>query len=285
MTPTRTWWDVTQHFKANLNSEIDWENKLLSLSEVASLPGPIYVHEQIKGDLVVIPQQSCHQVVNHGGLTIKAAWSRMSLRSLQSAVLLECPMYRRCVSWSLLFNILYSRFIDGHRVCRSEIYRSRLLCFRVLQGLLRRTPGVKALKMQATATHWNHEMLTLHAVANLFGGIIESEWHPDNDRIGVLDGEPSPTCDFCGADIFQSFFECENCFETGSNSSSPTPAYSICAGCYVEGRSCQCRVMQPRQCRGFAVLFSLYNDAAERLNQWASTTGNPEACLRIITPL
>ncbi|KAH9854204.1 hypothetical protein C2E23DRAFT_726895 [Lenzites betulinus] len=72
-------------------------------------------------------------------------------------------------------------------------------------------------------------------------------------------------CDFCGADIFQSFFECNSCpREDGSVTVQRRPGDGIliCPTCYVEGRNCDCADMVPMQCRPFDMLLSDRNEAA-----------------------
>jgi hypothetical protein len=72
------------------------------------------------------------------------------------------------------------------------------------------------------------------------------------------------TCDFCAADIFQSFFECMSCA-----SQSPTvheemkigDGIVVCPLCYIEGRSCKCGTMKPTQCRPFDDLLTTRDDA------------------------
>ncbi|EKM49474.1 uncharacterized protein PHACADRAFT_52934, partial [Phanerochaete carnosa HHB-10118-sp] len=71
----------------------DWESRRLTHEQMASASFPIYETVQKMGDLVLIPPKSCHQVANKGGLTIKVAWSRMSLKSLYLAFHDELPVY------------------------------------------------------------------------------------------------------------------------------------------------------------------------------------------------
>lgn len=86
----------------------------------------------------------------------------------------------------------------------------------------------------------------------LFERILNEEW---TDLEGVEVKYPELpleadfeglTCDFCGADIFESFFECKNvmCF---SRENGDRESVTLCAGCYVEGRSCTCEIMTPTQ--------------------------------------
>jgi hypothetical protein len=65
-------------------------------------------------------------------------------------------------------------------------------------------------------------------------------------------------CDFCGADIFQSYFRC-------SKSSGPESGTIICSGCYAEGRTCACENMEPKQRQKFSVLLSARWEALEAL--------------------
>ena len=69
-------------------------------------------------------------------------------------------------------------------------------------------------------------------------------------------------CDFCGADIFQSFFECKQCSASPEGWTRPGDGLLICPACYVEGRSCMCDDMQPVQCRPLQVLIDDRNRAA-----------------------
>ena len=102
------------------------------------------------------------------------------------------------------------------------------------------------------------------------------------------------SCDFCGADIFQSFFQCYRCSPEGdlcdysitdarddddaddvddehmtvlSRRKAPTlgDGLILCPGCYAEGRTCKCGVMHAAQCRSFSTLMKARNDAATAL--------------------
>ncbi|OBZ75450.1 hypothetical protein A0H81_04353 [Grifola frondosa] len=78
-------------------------------------------------------------------------------------------------------------------------------------------------------------------------------------------------CDFCGADIFQSFFECRNCAAIAEGDIQQEPSLGdgvwFVPSCYVEGRSCLCEDMQPAQCRPFDSLLRDRNQAAEVLRR------------------
>ncbi len=83
------------------------------------------------------------------------------------------------------------------------------------------------------------------------------------------------SCDFCGSDIFLSGFECKSpdtCTslnplrvdpDCGTSSSD---ACILCPGCYVEGRTCPCGLMQPIFYRSYQVLVEERNKAARVVN-------------------
>lgn len=73
------------------------------------------------------------------------------------------------------------------------------------------------------------------------------------------------TCDFCGADIFQSFFECPGC--SGEANFATPGSILICAACYSEGRTCLCGHMEPVEMRPFTLLLSDRNRVAKILAQ------------------
>ncbi|EGN93315.1 hypothetical protein SERLA73DRAFT_64406 [Serpula lacrymans var. lacrymans S7.3] len=86
-----------------LDHELDLESHVLTVEELEKAPFDVYIAEQNLGDLILVPSRSCHQVVNHGGVTVKTSWSRMTVDNLSTALYHELPIYRR--------------------VCRPEIYR------------------------------------------------------------------------------------------------------------------------------------------------------------------
>ena len=73
-------------------------------------------------------------------------------------------------------------------------------------------------------------------------------------------------CDFCGADIFQSFFECRLCGNKDKEKELGD-GILICPSCYVEGRTCRCRSMDAVQCRSFDILLEARNNAAAIFTQ------------------
>ncbi|TDL24859.1 hypothetical protein BD410DRAFT_64817 [Rickenella mellea] len=298
----------------SLNHELDHEQKVITPEELAKAPFKVYITEQKLGDLVLVPKRSCHQVVNNGGLTIKASWSRMTIDGLVAAFYYELPIYRR--------------------VCRKETYRVKTLCHHALMALgdeLRRViedspkspdsctqdtaaePSPVTSKPSAPAEKHTEQDSRLgtdvQKLLEVFGKIIKEEYsgpsmvftHGRQAAMSesTVESEPKSlsqtseatemtymACDFCGADIFQSFFECMTCatpepsrVTDGSvqvaNFAAGDPII-ICPGCYIEGRSCLCTKMIPRQCRLTEDLFHLHNRVADMLNSGLVVTTLPK---------
>lgn len=80
------------------------------------------------------------------------------------------------------------------------------------------------------------------------------------------------TCDFCGGDVFQSFFECHYCVEQctldDSKMDERGESYVLCAGCYVEGRSCSCGRMVAMQRQPFDNLLRLRDKTLKALHMF-----------------
>lgn len=75
--------------------KLDHEIYVASTEQFAQAPFTVYVMHQKLAHLVLVPRPSCHQVVNHGGLSTKSSWSRMTMEGLLSAFHYELLIYRR----------------------------------------------------------------------------------------------------------------------------------------------------------------------------------------------
>lgn len=85
-----------------LGQELALETHALTIEELAQAKFDIYIVEQKIGDLVLVPSRSAHQVVNHGGITVKMSWSRMTSNNLMAALMHELPIYRRWDSLNII---------------------------------------------------------------------------------------------------------------------------------------------------------------------------------------
>ncbi|RXW18728.1 hypothetical protein EST38_g7126 [Candolleomyces aberdarensis] len=243
---------VGEYFQ-KLGQELDHETHVITLDELKNAPFDVFVGKQVLGDLVLVPPRSCHQVVNFGGITLKTSWSRMSLKGLTTAVYHELPLYQR--------------------VCRFETYRVKSTVYLAVQkqtkeledALKGRVPRDLS-KSQSLATLTS---VFTHILAEEYSRECKAMTRLDIDTDGQehdagAETERHIVCDFCGCDVFQSFFECSNCIPSGGGPRG-CEGYAICPSCYVEGRSCRCVTMEPKQVFSFLKLMNVRQAAVEIL--------------------
>ncbi|KAF8643892.1 hypothetical protein AX16_008908 [Volvariella volvacea WC 439] len=252
MTDGSNAYEVAEFFHS-LKQEVDHENYVINIDTLARAPFLVYIAEQKLGDLVLVPPRSCHQVVNNGGLTVKTSWSRMTLRGLETAYYHELPLYRR--------------------VCRPEVYRVKETVQHALQRFTKELLAINRGSSSSTGATRSPTQVTqdLSKALSLFDSILVEECPPRKPKIDVIieDEDDHFTCDVCAADIFQSFFECLECTPS-SSSVKRGSGFIVCPGCYIEGRSCICEVMEPRQRHPFDKLRDLRKDAAGALESFGS---------------
>ncbi|KAJ7741546.1 hypothetical protein DFH07DRAFT_53923 [Mycena maculata] len=265
MTATSSANAAAEYFHNKMEHELDHETHVITVEELAKAPFTVYIAEQKLGDLVLVPPRSAHQVINSGGITIKTSWSRMTLDGLSLALRYELPLYRR--------------------VCRNETYRVKHTIYHTLRKtnqkvsvLLAKQSENLAGSKNAAASSSQKDMRThltiLHCLISLFDSILIDEYSKETKGMPKLvasspfsanggdDSEAGQlTCDYCGADVFQSFFECRSCVDGGSAEAGA--GFVVCPGCYVEGRSCQCEAMEPMQYRPFADLLAVRGKAVD----------------------
>ena len=118
----------------------------------------------------------------------------------------------------------------------------------------------------------------LKTVVDLLDRILIEEYDPLYASLKVtnpvLDVEQDRVeCDFCGADVFLSFLQCNHCFisrESSSESDAEGLAVAanvvLCSACYVAGRTYACTHLSPTQYWPFADLVATRNRFAAMLS-------------------
>ncbi|KAL0946647.1 hypothetical protein HGRIS_012841 [Hohenbuehelia grisea] len=270
--------EVAAYFR-KLHQELDHETHVISVDELAKAPFKVYIAEQLLGDLVLVPPRSCHQVVNQGGITIKTSWSRMTLKGLSTALFQELPVYHRVcrpetyrIKSTIHHTLLKktSTLVD----ILPEMAHRPVRAVSVVYGKAEPRPPQASSILHDSVSRLKSRCFDvaneLKELLRLFRAILHEEYADDWASMKILTVSSSPTdpsspqsspherycaeegylsCDFCGADIFQSYFECSICScDLGKEAG---PGVFICPGCYVEGRSCRCEVMTPGLCFGF----------------------------------
>jgi hypothetical protein len=274
---------VADYFRG-LGHELDWEDHVAKTTELGNAPFDVYVWEQKLGDLVLIPPRryvtrsrqllaytytsaafSFHQVVNAGGMTVKASWSRMSIRSLEVALYHELPIYRR---YALSCVLRFSVKPKSSRVCRPEIYRVNRTIY---DTLVQRTIALNTLvhdTPDSTFDSVNPLCKEVVRLISLLDDVLEQEFSAHHRRLRQVTNSFGPggdelACDFCGADIFLSSFQCDSC-SPGGDSGDPI---CLCPTCVVEGRTCKCGSMEAVQSGSFRELLGNRNTAMLKLRE------------------
>ncbi|TFL07550.1 hypothetical protein BDV98DRAFT_599838 [Pterulicium gracile] len=246
MTSTESSAHASEYFAKQLRHVLDHETHFVSPQDLENAAFPIYYYEQRLGDCIIIPPRSCHQVVNHGGITIKMSWSRLLVQDLPAALYSELPLYQR--------------------VCRRETYAIKSV---IRESLKERTIALQSVHQgqQSTTSVPNSHTLAeeLQLLVFLHQTTLQEE-RPLMISTGKMapfiqiEAEEEPEglfCDFCGADIFNAFFECQSCIAShDSTETEPSlgEAYCVCPRCYIDGRSCPCERMKPMLLRNPALL-------------------------------
>ncbi|SPO25909.1 related to c-module-binding factor [Ustilago trichophora] len=203
-------------------------------NELQDAPFPIFSCQQTVGDLVLIPSRAMYMVINTGGRTMNAAWSRMTVETLASALTTDLPLYQR--------------------YCREESYHVKPV---IEETLIRMTEQVEANFEKRIETP-PRVIREFRGLLQLYDAILTDEFLPKWREIEVVGGHDSYVeCDFCGADVLHGYFECPE-------------GETFCALCYCQGRLCGCpdaeHELQPRQhWRNFGERLQIRNDAAQTL--------------------
>lgn len=187
----------------------------------------------------------------------------MSIRSLEIALYHELPVYRRYV---VLVAPPSSVEPKSSRVCRSEIYRVKRTIY---DTLVQRTTALETLVHDTPDSTFNSVNPLCKEVArliDLLDDVLEQEFSVLHRRLRKVTNSFAPgghghVCDFCGADIFLSFFQCDSC---SPRDGSEDPI-CLCPTCVVEGRMCRCRSMEPVQSGNFRDLLGSRNNAMVKL--------------------
>jgi hypothetical protein len=222
MTETKEREVVSEYFLSMLGHDIEVENHFAQINAWKKAPFNVWVVEQKLGDLILVPPLAPHQVWNRGTRTMKAAWNRTTVDTLELAIHEALPRARM--------------------VCRDEQYKNKAIVYFTLTkyyGLLQR-PTIEE-KM------WKYGRIKqlLDAFKRLFAlfteiliGEMFSPSLPTEENVEFLPFDSHITCSYCRCNIFNRFLTCKSCTETAPTGDED--AYDICMECYAMGRSCAC---------------------------------------------
>ena len=232
MTETKDRHLVSEYWLATLGHDIEIENHFAQINAWKSAPFTTYIVEQKLGDFILIPPLAPHQVWNRGTRTMKVAWNRTTVETLEMALNEALPRARM--------------------VGRDEQYKNKAMIYFALDrysDLLKHVDDQKRkvsdqqvlldLKYSPKIRQLQKDFRRLFS---LYTGILLSEFLPPNPqlekKIQYLPFDSNVTCSFCRCNIFNRFLTCSTCVVPLENGEEDT--YDICLECYAMGRSCKC---------------------------------------------
>ncbi|EGP82961.1 unnamed protein product [Zymoseptoria tritici ST99CH_1A5] len=227
---------VSEYWLSVLGHDIEVENHFAQVVAWKKAPFKVYVVEQRPGDFILIPPLAPHQVWNRGTRTMKVAWNRTTVETLEMAMNEALPRSRI--------------------VCREEQYKNKAIVYYTLQkyaSLLtlamtqaKRMPPDAASQLLYTGKV-KQLIKDFKRLFALYRQIMLSEMFNPEDRdapksLEYLPFDSNVTCAYCRGNIFNRFLTCGNCKDllghhTEDGEGDP---YDVCMDCYTMGRSCAC---------------------------------------------
>jgi len=229
MTETKDRHLVSEYWLSFLGHDIEVENHFAQLIAWKKAPFKTYVVEQRAGDFILIPPLAPHQVWNRGSRTMKIAWNRTTVETLELALSEALP--------------------NSRVVCRDEQYKNKAI---VYYTLLKYSSLIKSARAQVEMGGEQAEAIQrsvkirqvqrdFKRLFDLFKTIMLSEmFAPDSREHPEFEPyDSNVTCAYCRCNIFNRFMTCKSCKNLFS--SEMDEPYDVCMDCYCMGRSCGCQ--------------------------------------------
>ncbi|KAK8237229.1 hypothetical protein IWZ00DRAFT_518201 [Phyllosticta capitalensis] len=229
MTETQDRHLVAEYWLSTLGHDVEVEKHFAQVAAWKRAPFKTYVLEQRPGDFLLIPPLAPHQVWNRGTRTIKVAWNRTTVETLERAFEEALP--------------------NARQVCRDEQYKNKAI---VYYTLLKYSNLLRQARMQSEASVEQADLLKksvkvkqlkrdFKQLFQLYKNILLSEmFNPDmpKEHPEFMQFDSFVTCAYCRGNIFNRFLTCKSCvYGLATQTEEP---YDICMDCYAMGRSCRC---------------------------------------------
>lgn len=221
---------VAEYWLSVLGHDIEVEGHFAQVVAWQKAPFKTYVVEQKPGDFILIPPLAPHQVWNRGTRTMKVAWNRTTVETLEMALKEALP--------------------NARMVCRDEQYKNKAIIYYTLlkySSLLRlaRSQSYKgdheaqAIRISKKVRQVQKDFKRLF---ELFKGIMLSEMFDTErpkEQCEFLAYDSNVTCAYCRGNIFNRFLSCKTC--TRALDPALEEPYDVCMDCFAMGRSCSCQ--------------------------------------------
>lgn len=218
---------VAEYWLSRLGHDIEVENHFAQINAWKNAPFKTYVVEQRPGDLILIPPLAPHQVWNRGTRTMKVAWNRTTIETLEMALNEALPKARM--------------------VCRDEQYKNKAIIYFALQKYSKLLKSAEKHKQHRSGSKSKSKNDTkvrqlekdFRRLHGLYTQLLVSEsFLPEQqEKCEMVPYEGFVTCSYCRCNIFNRFLTCSTCVIKGGD---VADTYDICLECYAMGRSCAC---------------------------------------------
>lgn len=220
---------VSEYWLSVLGHDIEVESHFAQTAAWQKAPFKTYVVEQRSGDFILIPPLAPHQVWNRGTRTMKVAWNRTTVETLEMAFGEALP--------------------NSRIVCRDEQYKNKTIVYYTLlkysallkQGRTYANRGPAQTQEIYTSKKFRQVQKDFKRLFNLFKEIMLSEmFAPDTkEHCEFLAFDSNVTCAYCRGNVFNRFLTCKTCADAlGAGNDEP---YDICMDCFAMGRCCGCQ--------------------------------------------
>jgi len=195
----------------------------------------------------------------------------MSVFGMGLALHHELPMYRRCGNDAMqpLGRSPFTRLcIPEQHGIREVIYTTMKSHALKMKEILSVSPP-ESSDSHIDTNHSNMRLADeLRKLIEMFDNVLLEGYCGDHDSLFLRDfGSHKPTCHYCGAFLFLSYFNCAGlCFDLTTDTSRVDSSIRVCGACYVEGRFCACRKMSPKRLQSFSGMLQERNEVAKTLS-------------------
>jgi hypothetical protein len=225
MTETKEREVVSEYFLSMLGHDIEVEKHFAQVNAWKKAPFNVWVVEQKAGDLILIPPLAPHQVWNRGTRTMKVAWNRTTVDTLELALHEALPRARM--------------------VCREEQYKCKAIIYFTLIKyhllLQRDTVEPKMWKYGRIKQLLDDFKRLFYLYQEILVSEMFSPKLPEEENVEFIPYDSFITCSYCRGNIFNRFLTCKSCIQNGEvNGEAVEDTYDVCMDCYAMGRSCAC---------------------------------------------
>ncbi|ROV97740.1 hypothetical protein VMCG_07435 [Cytospora schulzeri] len=227
MTETKDRQVVREYFLSMLGHDVEIEKHFAQVNAWKKATFPVYIVEQKPGDFILIPPLAPHQVWNRGTRTMKVAWNRTTVDTLDYALHEALPRQRL--------------------VCRDEQYKNKAIVYYTLQKYYQQLQdaaesqmslllGEEVGKDSARLIQLKKDFKKL---LQLFTEILVDEMFGSKEKnVEMVPYDSCVICSYCRSNIFNKFLTCKHCVRDLVGGDQDT--YDVCMECYAMGRSCLC---------------------------------------------